>query len=106
MKIVRISKPLTKDLAYRILSDNEDVEEIIIPKSCMRRTSKRVINVLKEMGIEINVSYKRGRPKTSEDVIKKIHMMRKRGYSAKMISTELKVPLRTVYHILKTRPSP
>ncbi len=103
MREVYVSKRLSKRLVLKILSQNPDVERIIVPKSILERASKRVINALKAAGVQVVASGRgRGRPrKYDPQTIKRVKTLFMRGKRAREISEELGLPLRTVYYLLR-----
>ncbi len=101
---VHVSRRLSAPFVFSLLSEHPDLERIVVPPSVYRITSSRVLDALKRTGVEVIVRARRGRPpKYSEETIKKVVEYYRRGVPARKISTNLGIPIRTVYHILRSR---
>ncbi len=87
-----------------LLDKHPNIKKIKCPNSLYIRTSKKYLNALSEMGIEVEPVMKRGRPKkygAKEAEI--IHQRLEEGHSPKKISEELDIPLKTVYYLKDTK---
>ncbi|AFK23024.1 DUF1699 family protein [Pyrococcus sp. ST04] len=92
----------TKEVIVRILDNAPNVKVIGCPPSLYPKVSKKVINVLEQMGIKvIPISKGRGRPrKYSQKTIEQINEMLKKGKRPREISKALGIPLRTLYYLI------
>ena len=87
-----------------LLDKHPDVKKIKCPNSLYVRTSKKYLDALSELGIEVEPVMKRGRPKKyGEKEALKIHEMLVNGSSPKEISQKLDIPLKTVYYLKDTK---
>jgi hypothetical protein len=101
---VYINEPLTSWRIVEILDANPHLKKIMCPPSLFKRTSKKYLDALHELGVEVEPQKRKGRPKkyeAKESV--KINLMLKNGNSVEEISEQLGIPLKTVYY-LKTKP--
>ncbi|ABR55232.1 conserved hypothetical protein [Methanococcus vannielii SB] len=98
---IYINKELTKNLIIELLERCE-VKTILLPESKFKRTNKKIIGALKEIGIEIeSIKPITGRPTNKREIIKKY--MQK---NPKEISEITKIPIKTVeYHYYKLKNS-
>jgi hypothetical protein len=96
---VYINQELDRDVVIELL-ENWEVDKIYLPKSKYQRTSKKIINALNEIGIEVEgVEGRCGRPTNKGEIIKK-YMDR----HPKEIAEITGIPLKTVeYHYYKLR---
>ncbi|HYB93187.1 MAG TPA: DUF1699 family protein [archaeon] len=86
-----------------ILNKAPSINSIHIPKSLYEETPRKIKNALNKVQIKLLPSnIPQGRPKThSEKKIDSVFKLSKEGKTAKMISIETGLPLRTVYYYLK-----
>jgi hypothetical protein len=93
----------TKEIIVHILERAPNVRKIGCPPSLYPKVSKRIINALAQLGIElVPESFPRGRPKKyDEETIQRIFEMVESGRGPKEVSRSLNIPLRTVYYLLK-----
>lgn len=83
-----------------LLDKYPDIKKIKSPKSLYARTSKKYLDALSELGIEVEPVIKRGRPKKygANEAIE-IHDMLMEGFTPKEISKKQSIPLKTVYYL-------
>ncbi|ASJ00736.1 DUF1699 family protein [Thermococcus gorgonarius] len=93
----------TKEIVVHILERAPNVRRISCPPSLYPKVSKRIINALSQLGVElVPESFPRGRPKKyDEETLRKVVEMIESGKGAKEVSESLNIPLRTVYYIVK-----
>ncbi len=96
---IYINKELSKDLVIELL-ENSNVDTIYLPESKYKRTNKKLINALKDIGLEVkSIKSKPGRPSRKKDIIKKYL-----DESPKKISEITGINLKTVeYHYYKLK---
>lgn len=100
---IYINRPLSSHVIMELLDKYPDLKKIKSPKSIYIRTSKKYLDALSKLGIEVEPVIKRGRPKKySAKESEKIHDMLVEGYSPKEISEKLDIPLKTVYYLKDT----
>ncbi len=100
---VYISLRPTLEIIMRILEKSPGVRKISCPHSLYLQVSRKVFRVLEGKGVKLEPGeFKVGRPnKYDEDTIAMMITARKNGKTAKQISEEFEIPLRTVYYYLK-----
>lgn len=87
-----------------LLDKYPQLKKIKCPSSLYLRTSKKYLNALSDLGIEVEPVIKRGRPKKyGEKEGKIIQKMLKEGKSPKEIADKLEIPLKTVYYLKDTK---
>lgn len=85
-----------------LLDKYPDLKKIKSPKSLYIRTSKKYLDALSKLGIEVEPVIKRGRPKKyGVNESEKVHDMLMEGFTPKEISEKLDIPLRTIYSLIK-----
>lgn len=104
MQEVYVNEQLSSRKIMEILDSNPDLEKITCPKSIYTRISKKYLEALKELGIQVEPILKRGRPKKygSSDATK-IQTLLDRGVSPNEISKQLNIPVKTVYYLKNSR---
>nr|WP_206205613.1 DUF1699 family protein [Thermococcus sp. CX2] len=93
----------TKEILVRILERAPNVRKISCPPSLYPKVSKKAINALAQMGIElVPEGYPRGRPrKYDERTIREVYNLIRKGITPKEISSRMGIPLRTVYYMIE-----
>ncbi|MCD6372973.1 MAG: DUF1699 family protein [Thermococcus sp.] len=93
----------SKEILVRILERAPNVRRISCPPSLYPKVSKKVIDALSQIGIElVPESYPRGRPrKYDERTIREVQSLLMKGVPAKEVSARTGIPLRTVYYIME-----
>ncbi|MBI5680913.1 MAG: helix-turn-helix domain-containing protein [Methanobacterium sp.] len=101
---IYINKPLSSQVIMELLEKYPHLKKIKSPRSLYARTSKKYLDALSKLGIEVEPVDKRGRPKkydkTEAELIQK---MLNEGSSTKEISQKLQIPLKTVYYLKDTK---
>ena len=101
---IYVKQALSSQVIMELLDKYPNLKKIKIPSSLYPRTSKKYLNALSELGIEVEPVIKRGRPKKyGENEAKQIQKMINNGISPKEISDELEIPLKTVYYLKNTK---
>jgi hypothetical protein len=98
-KEIYINKELSKDLVIEIL-ENSNIDTIYLPESKYNRTNKKLIEALKDIGLEVkSVKPKTGRPSKNREIIAKYL-----DKNPKEISEITGINLKTVeYHYYKLK---
>jgi len=87
-----------------LLDQNPQLKKIKCPSSLYLRISKKYLDALSELGIEVEPVIKRGRPKKyGETEAKIIQKMLDEGQSPKEIAEKMEIPLKTVYYLKDTK---
>jgi hypothetical protein len=100
---IYLNKELSKNLIIEIL-ENCEVKTIYLPESRYKRTNKKILDTLKEIGVEVKcIKGKCGRPTNKKEIIAKYL-----DKSPEEISKITGINLKTVeyhYYKLKSRKS-
>lgn len=98
-----ISLRPTKEIIDELVKQNTTVKKVYCPPSLYLQVSKKVFRALDGVDLELKPGdFKAGRPKKyASDTITQIIGERSTGKSARKISEEHNIPLRTVYYHLK-----
>lgn len=97
---IYVNKPLSSQVIMELLDKYPNLKKIKVPSSLYPRTSKKYLDALSELGIEVEPIIKRGRPKKYGDTeAKLIQKMLEEGSTPKEISDRLQIPLKTVYYL-------
>lgn len=101
---IYVNKPLSSQVIMEILDKHPNLKKIKCPNSLYVRTSKKYLDALTELGIEVEPVMKRGRPKKyGAKEAEMIHDMLVEGSTPKEISEKLNIPLKTVYYLKDTK---
>jgi hypothetical protein len=97
---VYVNEQLSSRRIMEVLDSNPELKKITCPMSIYSRISKKYIEALTELGIEVEPVLKRGRPKkyNASDATT-IQKMLDNGESPKEISKKLNLPVKTVYYL-------
>jgi hypothetical protein len=99
-KEVYVNEQLSSRRIMEVLDSNPDLEKIMCPISIYTRISKKYMDALDELGIEVEPVKRRGRPKKySPSDATQIQKMLDKGESPKEISQKLNLPVKTVYYL-------
>ncbi|GAA0129065.1 DUF1699 family protein [Methanococcus maripaludis] len=96
---IYINTELSKNIIIELLESCE-VKKIILPESKFKRTNKKVLGALKEIGIEVkSIKPVTGRPTSKKEIVEKYIEK-----TPKEISEITQIPLKTVeYHYYKIK---
>jgi len=98
--VVYVNEQLSSRKIIEILDNNPDLEKITCPISIYTRISKKYMDALNELGIEVEPVQRSGRPKKyGSNEATKIQSMLDKGESPKTISQKLNLPIKTVYYL-------
>lgn len=101
---IYVTKALSSQAIMELLDKYPNIKKIKCPNSLYIRTSKKYLDALSELGIEVEPVIKRGRPKKySAREAELIHDMLLKGSSPKEISEKMNIPLKTVYYLKDTK---
>ncbi|MDI9617458.1 helix-turn-helix domain-containing protein [Methanothermobacter sp.] len=97
---IHLNQPLTARRIIEILEKNPDLKKITCPISLYHRTSKRYLEALEELGVEVEPVKRIGRPrKYTEKDVKMVQSLLREGKTPKQISGITNIPLKTVYYL-------
>ena len=90
-----------------LLDKHPNLKKIQCPLSLYQRTSKKYLDALRQLGIQVEAVEKKGRPpKYKEEDTKKVQEMIKKGFSPKDISEKLEIPVKSVYYLKESKLKP
>lgn len=97
---IYIKKALSSQVIMEILDKYPDLKRIKCPKSLYNRASRKYLDALRELGVEVEPVIKRGRPrKYGAKEVEAIHDMLANGATPQEVSKKLDIPLKTVYYL-------
>ena len=98
-----VKHSLTSHKIMEILDNNPELEKITCPPSLYERIAPKYIEALSKLGIKVESSSRRGRPKKyGREDRESVHKMFKQGFTPQEISNTLEIPLKTVYYLNDT----
>lgn len=102
---VHLSVRPTINIIASILTAAPNIKLITCPPSLYERTPKKIKDALAKVNVRFEaLLLTPGRPRMHADSkIDDIYSLKKKGYSAKKISKDLKIPLTTVYYYLNKK---
>ena len=97
---VHISSQLSSKMIVELIDENPNLNKITCPPSIYKRTSNKYLEVLKDLGIDVEIKYdwganKKYGTKKREEVIKLI----KEGESPSQVAEKLNLPIKTIYYL-------
>jgi hypothetical protein len=102
---VHLSVRPTINIIASILTAAPNIKVITCPPSLFERTPQKIKDALAKVDVKFKaLLLTPGRPRMHSDTkIHDIYRLNKKGYSAKKISKDLKIPLTTVYYYLNKK---
>lgn len=98
---IHITKVLSTSFIMDLMDEYPNLSEITCSPSIYDRISKKYIEVLEEIGIEVNKKYNWGnKSKITDDEIQVLNLAKK-GLKASEISEKLKLTTNRVYYLLR-----
>lgn len=103
IKEVYVGRRLSKKLVAVLLSLYPNLRRIYVPSSLFETLSPRLKEALSSVGVEVVPTGRRpGRPqKYGTETLKLVEEKYRSGESPSKISSDLGIPLRTVYYLLR-----
>ncbi|MDI6701473.1 DUF1699 family protein [Methanothermobacter wolfeii] len=97
---IHVNQPLTSRRIIEILEKNPNLKKITCPVSLYHRTSRKYLDALEKLGVEVEPVKRMGRPRkyTDKDV-KLVQSLLKEGKTPKQVSGITNLPLKTVYYL-------
>ncbi|MEJ8542568.1 DUF1699 family protein [Methanothermobacter wolfeii] len=97
---IHVNQPLTSRRIIEILEKNPDLKKITCPVSLYHRTSRKYLDALEKLGVEVEPVKRMGRPrKYAEKDVKLVQSLLKEGKTPKQVSGITNLPLKTVYYL-------
>lgn len=102
---IHIKQALTSSKIMELMDQYPNLHTITCSRSVYNRISKRYIEALNTLDIEVKIKYNWGR-KSKYDLLKsKVIKMAEEGFSAKSIAKKLDIPLNKVYYLVRSSDS-
>lgn len=98
---IHITKALSSSLIMELMDENPNLEVITCSPSLYNRTSKKYIEILKSLDIEVKKEYNWGAKPKFKNQENDILNLAKKGFKAKEISEKLGIPISRVYHLVR-----
>jgi hypothetical protein len=98
---IHITKALSSSMIVELIDKYPNLEEITCSPSVYNRTSKRYIEVLDQLDIEVKRKYNWGAKSKSNGIEFYVLKLSNEGLTAKQISQKLDISLNRVYYLLK-----
>lgn len=97
---VHISSQLSSKMIVELMDEYFNLKKISCPPSIYKRISKKYLEVLKELGISVEVNHNWGsKRKYNNDKKKKVSKLVKQGKNPSQIAEKLNLPLKTIYYL-------
>ena len=100
---VHVTCALSSVLIMDLIDEYPNLSEITCSPSVYDRTSKNYIDALRQLDIEVRKKYNWGAKSQTNGMEHEVLKLVKEGFTAREISEELDMPLRTVYYILNKK---
>ena len=100
-RTIHITKALSYSMIGELFDEYPNLEEITCSPSVYNRTSRKYIEALSEMGINVKKKYEWGAKSRSDNLELYILKLSDEGMSAREISNRLEIPLNRVYYLLR-----
>ncbi len=98
---IHITQALSSSMIVDLIDKYPNLEEITCAPSVFKRTSKRYIDALKQLDINVTTKYEWGAKPKSNDIEFYVKKLSDEGLSAKQISQKLDISLNRVYYLLR-----
>lgn len=98
---VHVTKPLTSVIIVDLLEKYPNLSEITCAPSVYNRTSKRYIDALEHLHIEVKKKYQWGAKSQTHGEEFKVFKLSNQGLKPKEIAEKLGISLNKVYYLLK-----
>ena len=98
---IHITKALSSSMIVDLIDENPDLQEITCPPSVYKRTSKRYVDALNQLDINVKTQYNWGAKSRSNGIEFYVQKLSNEGLTAKQISQKLEISLNRVYYLLR-----
>ncbi len=98
---IHVTKALSSSLIMDLMDEYPNLSEITCSPSVYDRTSRKYIDVLYQLGIEVNKKYNWGRKSKGNDDEAIVLDLAKKGLNAHEISEKLNMKINRVYYLLR-----
>lgn len=98
--IVHINSQLSSKKIVELMDEYPNLKKITCPPSLYKRISKKYLEVLEELGIEVEVKHNWGFKKKYKDEKKEeVINLIKEGHTPSQIAEKLNLPIKTIYYL-------
>ena len=98
---IHITEVLSFSIIVDLMNEYPNIQEITCAPSVYERTSKKYIEALKNLDIEVKIKYNWGAKSRSNDIEFYVAKLYREGLSARQISQKLDISISRVYYLLK-----
>ena len=98
---IHMTRALSSSLIIDLMNKYPNLREITCPPSVYDRTSKKYIDALEKLGIEVKKKYKWGAKSQTNGEEEIVLDLAKKGLKAREISEKLNIKLNRVYYLLR-----
>nr|WP_295000460.1 hypothetical protein [uncultured Methanobrevibacter sp.] len=98
---IHITKALSSSMIVELIDEYPNLEEITCSPSVFNRTSRRYVDALRQLDIEVKTEYNWGAKSRSNGIEFYVSKLSNEGLSAKQISQKLDISLNRVYYLLR-----
>ena len=98
---IHITKALSSSMIVDLMDEYPQLEEITCPPSVYKRTSKRYVDALKQLEIDVRQKYEWGAKSKSNGIEFYVAKLSDEGLTARQISQKLDISLNRVYYLLR-----
>lgn len=98
---VHVTKPLTSIIIVDLIERYPNLAEITCAPSVYKRTSKKYLDALRQIGIEVKKRYNWGAKSQSEGAEFKVLKLYTQGLKPNEIAQKLGISLNRVYYLLR-----
>ncbi|MBZ9571496.1 resolvase [Methanobrevibacter sp. TMH8] len=101
---IHISSQLSSKMIVELMDEYPDLKKITCPPSLYKRISKKYLEVLEELGIEVEIKYNWGTRKKYKDEMKEeVINLIKEGEDPSKIAEKFNLPVKTIYYLKNTK---
>lgn len=97
---IHITTCLSSSKIITLIDENPNLKKITCSKSIYNRISKKYIEALNDLDIEVAIAYNQGRKSKNPELEKQIVLLAKNKKTPKEISEILEIPIKQVYNLL------
>ena len=97
---IHVSSQLSSKRIVELMDEFPDLKKITCPPSLYNRISKKYLEVLDELGIEIEIKHKwKGKKKYDDEKKEEVRNLIKEGKTPSQIAEKLNLPVKTIYYL-------
>jgi len=97
---IHVSSQLSSKRIVELMNEFPDLKKITCPPSLYKRISKKYLEALEELGIEIEIKHNwRGKKKYTDEKKEEIRNLIKEGQTPSQVAEKLNLPIKTIYYL-------